>query len=84
MSPGLLRLAARLSHRYLASYESCLRLVAPPRAAAGRRATEGLVARWVVRAKPPETVKLTSKQQRLVAAIPEDGIVARAACAAAG
>ena len=84
VSPGLLSLALELSHRYLASYESCLRLVAPPRAAAGRRATEGLVARWIVRTKPSETVKLTSKQQRLVAAIPEDGIVARAACAAAG
>ena len=82
----LLDLASALSHRYLSSYESCLRLMAPP--TAGRRAGHGGSPRrsWVVRepADPAQVVKLTVKQKAMLESIPPGGVSAAGLCARVG
>ncbi|OFW60581.1 MAG: primosomal protein N' [Actinobacteria bacterium RBG_16_64_13] len=81
----LLALARAVSERYLSSYESCLRLVAPPLAA--RRRLGGKPARntWVTRV-PASTAeatvaKLTTKQAAVLDAIPPGGSGIGALCA---
>jgi primosomal protein N' (replication factor Y) len=89
----LLGLARELSERYLASYESCLRLVAPP----SRSRPGGAPARprnsWVVPAlalsaceQEPQSPapKLTPKQIRVLEALPEKGLALAEVCAQAG
>jgi primosomal protein N' (replication factor Y) len=78
----LLDLARSLSERYLCSFESCLRLMAPPvigatGAPAGARKT------WVMRTSGPHSSleqenapSLTPKQQALLEAVPAEGIAA--------
>lgn len=80
----LMRLAGRLSERYLASYESCLRLVAPPRVPGRASSGVSLSVSRIVRTHAGARVKLTAKQERLVAAIPEEGVIAGEAFATAG
>ncbi|MFH0916459.1 MAG: primosomal protein N' [bacterium] len=77
----LLELARSLSQRYLCSFESCLRLIAPPVIGA-RGGTGGSNRRtWAVRAtgaqagfEPEKPAHLTPKQQTLLDAVPAEGI----------
>ncbi len=88
----LMALAAALSHRYLASHESCLRLVCPPdkgRRVGGAEVTPRKT--WVRAASSPDgedaaavVGRLTPKQRALLEAIPTEGVPAAAACDAAG
>jgi primosomal protein N' (replication factor Y) len=87
----LLVLAERVAERYLASYESCLRLMVPPDSwgkggfAAVRRPS------WVERStaipESPEgdkTPRITAKQQDLLNAVPAAGTAIAGLCEAAG
>jgi len=81
----LIDLGRLLARRYLCSFESCLRLMAPP--TAGRRAGSQAAARrdLVVSAgMPTGSPRLTSKQRALLEAIPVAGISAAGLCEAVG
>ena len=82
----LLDLARVLSRRYLSSYESCLRLIAPP--TTGRFAGLGGAERksWVVREPegPAQVMTLTIKQKALLEAIPTGGVSAADLCKGVG
>ena len=94
VSPELLELARALSERYLSSFESCLRLVAPP--TSGRRpgaAPARVRCNWVVPiidgapAAPPDgmpVVKLTAKQSHVLECLPGEGRALSELCALAG
>ena len=80
----LLDLARSLSQRYLCSFESCLRLIAPP--VIGARGGSGGFApkTWVVRttgpqagSEPEEPAPLTPKQRALFGMVPAEGIAAK-------
>ena len=87
----LLALAGRLAERYLASYESCLRLMVPPDS---RRKGAPIPQRrpsWVERApETPEltfdakTSRVTQKQRAVLDTVPAGGVAAAALCEAAG
>lgn len=88
----LLRLTTSLSTRYLATYESCLRLVAPPGAAdtASRTRRTGRIA-WVepaaevsLMAETIAAVRLTAKQRALLDAVPAGGRPIAGLCESAG
>lgn len=83
----LLILAEQLADRYLASYEACLRLVVPPRVSTTGRTAGGLARAWIARvesASSGSAIRLTAKQERVLASIPPGGCAAQVACAAAG
>ena len=87
----LLVLAERLAERYLASYESCLRLVVPPDPRGGRRSDASPRLTWVERgdawAEGPGTerpLRITTKQQALLDALPSGGMAAAELCASVG
>ena len=85
----LLQLARRLADRYLSSYESALRLVAPPLRPGGGAGAQGRTPRNWVTPAPDEAIadvatRLTAKQRALLAAIPTDGGPLAAVCATAG
>jgi primosomal protein N' (replication factor Y) (superfamily II helicase) len=92
--PELLELARALSERYLSSFESCLRLVAPP--TSGRRpgsAPARVRCNWVVPvndaapvapADGMRAVKLTAKQSHVVECLPEEGLALSELCVLAG
>jgi len=89
----LMDLATDLAGRYLASYESCLRLVVPP---TGEGPREGVRPRnaWVFRTARSDAVEpemgcgpaptLTPKQRALFEAVSEDGAEARSLCERVG
>jgi primosomal protein N' (replication factor Y) len=82
----LMTLAGEVAARYLASYESCLRLVVPPVKGRAVRESERGVNDWVfhARAGGVETVAVTAKQGLLLAAIPAAGSPCASACNRAG
>ncbi|MGI5939538.1 MAG: replication restart helicase PriA [Thermoleophilia bacterium] len=85
----LFRLAETVAHRYLASYESCLRLVTPP-SRGRKRSNSGRASRdrWVESAISCEAldlqVRLTKKQQLLVGCVPPGGAPLAGLCERAG
>lgn len=81
----LLELARLVADRYLASFESCLRLVVPPRKAGKIAAESGRGRDWVTRTGlSPEDAGLTPKQAKALALVPESGVRASELLAAAG
>ena len=91
----LMILAEAVSRRYLSSYESCLRLVAPPDRGRGSSGTGAAPRKTWVRAVPQRgrredgeaeeaTGRLTAKQRALLEAVPPEGIPAAALCVKAG
>ncbi|MBN1321842.1 MAG: primosomal protein N' [Thermoleophilia bacterium] len=78
--PELLTLAHALSTRFLASYESCLRLVAPPTTARRGGPVGGSRNTWVVRTTASLTATLTAKQKALLDAIPAGGTAIAGLC----
>lgn len=90
VSSELLDLARRLADRYLAPFESCLRLMVPPdtrrKGAGAQRSRVSWVRRVLDGAVPPDNGRRppTVKQQALLDVIPAEGGPAAAVCAAAG
>lgn len=91
ISPDLLHLAREVSRRYLSSFESCLRLVAPPRgrakaAGAGRTRNTWVVLSTVasptggLASSAATKSKLTAKQRAVLEAIPPGGAAIAAVC----
>jgi len=89
----LLQLAEELTGRYLAPYESCLRLVAPPSSGTTGRAAGRRRNNWVLRASPvageerdgrAAAVRLTAKQRAVLDAIPAAGAALSEVCSRAG
>jgi len=86
----LMVLADALSRRYLASHESCLRLVAPPTARRkGAARTPAVRRSWVrveasLAAEEIAAAKLTAKQQALLECVPPEGGPISVICEKAG
>jgi len=88
----LLELAGSLSRRYLASIESCLRLMVPPTDSFGTGKRAARQETWVVRLSAKQAGSdwsaasdaLTPKQKQLLKSVPEGGNWAAAICATAG
>ncbi|MCL5942914.1 MAG: primosomal protein N' [Actinobacteria bacterium] len=81
----MVRLAERLSAEYLAPLGACLQAVAPPVTRRERRGAEERVVRWMtpVAAAPPG-VRLTAKQEAVLAAVPPEGAPLAEICRRAG
>ncbi len=87
----LLTLAGRLAERYLASYESCLRLMVPPDSRGKMSFVRTRRLSWVDRpVEEPETQaggkasRITAKQQAVLDAVPSGGADAAALCEEVG
>ncbi|MCL5736067.1 MAG: primosomal protein N' [Actinobacteria bacterium] len=87
----LLSLARQVADRYLASYESCLRLVVPPSTRGRSGFADKRRLSWVDRPtgedippRPSAGFALTAKQQRLLGALPPGGALAARLCESAG
>ena len=79
VAPELLELAGVLSARYLCSLESCLRLVVPVGSAKVRTSPRRRRRDWVVRVpQNGAPQRLTVKQQRVLDAIPDEGLPTQA------
>ena len=79
----LLDLAQALAKRYLCSLESCLRLVAPVGSASGRGAKASTRRDLVARLPDPDqavVAKLTAKQEKVLEAIPAEGVSKKMLC----
>ncbi len=83
----LLDLAQAMAKRYLCSLESCLRLVAPVGSASGRGAKVSTRRDLVARLPYPDpavAAKLTAKQEKVLQAIPAEGVSKKVLCELAG
>lgn len=82
---ALLRLAERVSERYLASFESCLRLVVPPEPGAGGSGAGRSGGRWVMRTDvSSEGLSLTVKQRSALDSAEQGASPVRVVCERAG
>ncbi len=82
---ALLRLAESVAQRYLASYESCLRLVVPPEQGKGGSGAGRARGQWVTRTPvPDEGLSLTAKQRSVLEALGEEAFPVGALCERAG
>lgn len=89
--PELLELARQVADRYLASYESCLRLVVPPESKSAGAGGRGPRHSWVRRTRlgsewdmEDTRLRVTAKQQRLLDVVPESGAGVASVCESAG
>ncbi len=81
----LLRLADRLADEYLAPLGACLQAVSPPLSPGEKHSGEERFVQWVFPVDSPLTnLPLTPKQQRALAAVPNDGCPVSGVLHAAG
>lgn len=85
----LVKLAGAVAERYLSTFESCLRLVAPPTAGSSGPGVGRPRHPWVTRSSEPpsqalEDRPLTVKQKALLEAIPPSGASPALLCSQAG
>lgn len=81
----MVRLAERVSAEYLAPLGACLQAVAPPMARRERSGAESRVVRWMMPvASAPAGVRLTAKQQAVLATVPPEGAPLAEICRRAG
>ncbi len=89
VSPELMLLAENVAQRYMATLESCLRLVVPPAPSSVGSGSSRRTDDWVFRSRPGDgcdstDTSLTTKQAVLLALIPVDGLPYKVALDQAG